>query len=332
MNIRVKAFITPGSFNLPEAFAIDGMNVGPFFPHVIEVGKDLDSSDSESIQGFIEKVERLCVCLFLTDYSPRLVDGYLYNQIPVMPLSKEGLFGLNMLFKLGSPVKIERYTQPQFEHIKSIMGNNAWLFNVSDKMKEFNLNPTLVIDWYTFFQTNINIEQKVSLIMRGFGQIFVMRANIGQANYQKIASALLLLIPGLEGLFTSNSDDNSDITFKFATVGSLFYTKYASEDFLKALNAKKLSYQEINELFRSLYKLRSDVAHGTFSRITRHSNWEPLLRILKIGCMDATRRYADPQQMLFALGMLEKHIIALIHGAKLNLNKGVQIIEQLAEK
>ena len=58
--------------------------------------------------------------------------------------------------------------------------------------------------------------------------------NYGYRNYHDLSLAIILLVSGLESIFTSSADDTADISFKFRVVGAIYYEKYVSDEFINS--------------------------------------------------------------------------------------------------
>ena len=137
------------------------------------------------------------------------------------------------------------------------------------------------------------------------------------------------MVAGLENLFFHRSSDQADISFKFRVVGSAYYAKYVTDDFLSQYEdgARKLNPSEIKELLGLLYSLRSAIAHGkggSYSSGKSTKLWKRLFEILHVAETDPTDRSKFYSHVLLSLGILQKHIFALISCSKDQLAKGLK--------
>ncbi len=326
----ITAILGPGSWGGPKNVMVDDVYLRLSRVDVFTVQSNRPLSAVQQLYEFLRKVERICVSLFMVDLSPRIIDGFLYRSIPVEQAKKDNDdLALHLPLILGNPKDTEKYSNPRIDDMNNLMGRSGFMYNASPSNSFSEIDIEELKKWYQFLRDNDVVEQKVSLIMRGFGEVFVLGSNFSYIDYQKVALGILLLVPGLEGLFTNQSSSNNDIGFKFSYVGALFYSIYADEAFLKLAGAQKLSFLEIKEIFKALYNLRSDVAHGQYEKISRSNNWQPLYRLLKVGGTDTTDPAVMIRNAIFAIGLFEKHVVAMIRGAQENLNLGVKIIDQI---
>ena len=191
-----------------------------------------------------------------------------------------------------------------------------------------------ITEWFEFFRNNDSISVSVGLIQNSFAIINKMQGKFRYYDYVELSAALILMVSGLESILLARSEEHADISFKFKTVGTAYYTKYVTDDFFSkfSIHAGKLSVAKVKALLGTLYGLRSGIAHGR-SRSIFHGKrvgeyWKPLFGAVHV-------QWIGPEDKLFfssilsALGMAQKHIFALIWCSKENLSKGVKIVDEL---
>lgn len=194
----ITAYFAPGiSWNEdPGCFEIDGLNIISNLPHIITVQCEVASTQEKEIVKFLSKLERLCLSYFICDLPPRMVDGFTF-EFSVDDAEKAGQ-ELALPLLLGNSIDIKKYFEPRVNDLADLMGRNGWLYNsTTEGNPSLKLTNDRIKEWYNFFTENSYITQQVSLVMRGFGNIFLSAWKVGVNDTHTLASAILELVPGL---------------------------------------------------------------------------------------------------------------------------------------
>ena len=191
----------------------------------------------------------------------------------------------------------------------------------------------MIDKWYQIF-THKALFTGISLLQESFIYINKQFSQWNFFNYIEFSTGIILLVSALENLFTFNETNFADLKFKFKVIGSLYYQKNVTEEFLAKIGGasanQKFSQGDFQQILAQLYDLRSDIAHGSYKKILKKEHWKELFDLIKVG------GYEDPgnaalllKQAAFALGLFQKHIFALIIQSNTDLLKGSKIIEEM---
>lgn len=319
-NVLVPPF---SSSNVWHQLSKDGWNVIPTSGgrEYFKEFKIANTSPKDWVAS-IDSLNRLLLAYFISDFSPRKIHGFelpghIFEKLPNLFV----VFGSNQ-----NKLSIESNSGLAFEMSGTIfngMGNS-----------DPNSGPdiSLIYEWYDAFENKI-LFNCVNLVKEAFVLINRQFGNGGFYNYVELAMGIMLLVSALEGLFTNGQENTGDIKFKFKIVGSLYYQKNVTTDFLKRFGSyefnEKFTKNQFEQILSILYDLRSDVAHGSYAKILKGKNWKILLSLLKVHYDDNFDQAVLSKHVALALGLLQKHLLALIIQSKTDLSKGINIIEEI---
>lgn len=326
---RVTAVVAPGSHNNARY----QFNFSLWKPSdnssTLFFTREFDYSTNDlKLVSSIEELGKIILSLFLCDSVPRKLYCFEYGIDP----------------SDGDSLKFWRvFGQPR-THLESEQIISSKSFN---RLGLFNQGPMLNIDfvppesdikfWFEFLSQNPHISASLALIQESFGLAHELYAGLRITSFTDLSTVLLLLVSGLESLFTYGSESHADISFKFRTVGAAFYTRYVKQTSLERSNINqrgKFTYTEIKNILRILYELRSAIAHGNFN-LTFFSEkkirklLDDLFAIVGVGEVNKDMKSIYFAHLLLALGLLENHILGIFRDARANLNMGVNILDEM---
>jgi hypothetical protein len=271
----------------------------------------------------IDSLGRLLLAYFMNDYAPRKIHSF---ELP-QNLEKDKQIQLITVF--GNP-----QTKPlqAEENAKLSFYMSGTMFTGMSDDPHFKIDNSLIIEWYDLFN-NKTLYTSVNLLEESFILINKQLNKLSFYNYIDLSMGIILLVSALENLFTHDQETLSDIRFKFSLIGSLYYQKNVSVEFLKGFNTnfyEKFTQGQFREILSALYDLRSDIAHGSYKKVLNEKGWKKLFDILKIYYVDSLNKADLSRQIALALGLLQKHIIALIIQSKTDLlSKGTNIVDEV---
>lgn len=288
----------------------------------------------------IDELQRIILALFLCDSIPRKIHFFEYGE----SLSPGGEVWEKFWGVFGQP-------RTHFETeqlIRSKSSSRLGLFNPMPMIKIDYVAPeNEIFSWFTFLAENNSISSSLQLIQESFGLAHELFTGLRIIDIAELSTVLLLLVSGLESLFTKDANSQADISFKFKTVGAAYYSKYVNVPDLSRNeldNNRKFSYKDFKTILGILYNLRSVIAHGntnlkaiffggeeTKSVKGTRSDLKRLFSLVRIGEVNEDMRSIYFAQLLLALQRLESHILEIFKSAKENLNKGVNILDEMLE-
>jgi len=269
----------------------------------------------------IDSLNRLLLSYFAYDYAPRKIHSFDYPQklneeIPTLTT----VFG-NSIGNLS----IEENA------ILSFMNSGALFTGPFMDDSDPKIDASQINEWYQIFH-NANLFNSVNLIKESFILINNQAKSQNYYDFMNLTMGIITLVSALEGLFI-NGSGQSDISFKFRTIGALFYEKYVTNQtfnrFIRRPNSEKYSMIQFKEILKNLYNLRSYIAHGCYHKLKIPKTWKKLFSCLKLNYKDDFNEADLVRQAAFALSLLEIHILALIIEAKDELEHGVKIIDEV---
>lgn len=322
---RVIATVAPGSanngkydFHLGSWELSDDNSFSMSFSREFE----LDAKHDTLIKA-VDDLQNILLALFLTDSIPRKIFCFEYgDNIPEKPK----LFNLWKVF--GTPRS----------HLESEQIINAKSFarigvSTYERPLDYVADESDIKTWYEFLLQNNKISSSLQLIQEAYGIARELSNGVRITSFTEISTVILLLVSGLESIFTKSDENHSDISFKFRTVGAAFYSKFVNDAPIKYTTgySKKYSYKDFKGILQLFYDLRSSVAHGGLG-INYFSKRDKMNKLFKkIGIMEVNQ---DVKSLYFinllqALDILVRHILELYRSAKENLNKGVNILDEM---
>lgn len=272
----------------------------------------------------INSLNKILLSYFICESEPRIIYGFeLPRNLPIeIKLQLTMIFGNSI-----NDFSIEDNAKKSFEVTSSVLhgtGNND---------PYYQTDISLIQDWYEFFENNESVFNCVNMVRESFVIINKQFNTFTYLNIVNICTGIVLLVSALEGLFTLNQDNSGDIKFKFTTVGSTYYEKNVTEDFLGKYapeqQDKKIAYLQFKNLLSELYNLRSTIAHGDYSKVTQIKVWKKFLTLMYVQYDETLNQALLSKNIAFALGLLEKHILALIVQSRADLHKGVNILDEM---
>jgi hypothetical protein len=330
--IQILAHVGPGSLNNAKyALNIAGWEV---VDHTmcLSIAKQVHKKFNEPLLNqALRDLENLILAIFISDHIPRSIFYFDYPQDLEMP---DQMFFQQVLGNPPNPIvdSVEKTIIQSFTQ-------SGWIFNFKpgDVQDMVPANQT-VEEWFNLLSQKPHLASSLSLLQYSFRSINLLFASYRYGDYLQLTNAILAMISGLESIFFHASDDHADITFKFQIVGTAYYTKFASEEFLGRFSSegrkiKKLSFAEFKFLLKQLYGMRSKIAHGSIRELLYGKdsarNWNKFFEGLNVGKFDTGSVAHLRGHVLLALGLLQKHILALISCAKQELAKGPSILDEL---
>jgi hypothetical protein len=287
-----------------------------------EYFKEFNIKDTElsTLTKSINSLNRLLLAYFAYDYAPRKIHSFDYPQLMIDKMP-------SLITAFGNSkenLSIEENAMLSFQ-------NSGDLFTgmITDD-PHFEIDIQQIIEWYEIFKDPY-LFNSVTLIKESF----ILINNQFKQNYydlMNLTMGIIMLVSALEGLFTHGSG-RSDISFKFKTIGALFYEKFVTNQtfdrFIHGVNSEKFSMLQFKEILKNLYNLRSDIAHGRYQTLKTPKTWKNLFSSLNVGYEDDFDEAVLIRQAALALSLFEIQILALIIEAKGDLKQGVNIIDEV---
>lgn len=289
--------------------------------------------DDRALLKSVEELQKILLALFITDSIPRRIFCFEYGDNLTM----------EQKMKFWRVFGVPRSHLESEEIVKTKSFSRIGLFNIEHfyvRPLDFVADQSIIQPWFEFFSNNSRIASSLLLIQESYGLAHELSAGLRITNFAELSTVLLLLVSGLESIFTKNPDDNNaDISFKFRTIGATFYSKYVKEESLGrtvGFHNGKFTYKEFKDILNIIYGLRSSIAHGGFgfSFFDNNKTKKSLDRLFKMvgaPAVDNQIRTIYFNNLIAALGILEVHILEMYRSAKENLNEGVDILDKILE-
>lgn len=305
-------------------FSIDGWTViptsggGQYFKEF-----QISSTPDEWLKA-INSLNKILLSYFICEGEPRIIYGFeLPRNLPI-----EKLLQLTLIF--GTSI------QDSSNEERGLKSSELSSFLVTGMISNdpyYRTDISLIQDWYEFFENNESVFNCMNMVKESFVIINKQLNTYTYLNLINISTGIILLVSALEGLFTLNQDNNGDIKFKFTTVGSIYYEKNVTKELLGKYGSepvnKKIEYIQFRKLLSELYNLRSTIAHGDYSKITQKKVWKKFLTLMNFQYDETINQAVLTKNIAFALGLLEKHILALLVQSRADLYKGVNILDEV---
>lgn len=302
---------------------IDGWIVIPNSGGTIYI-KNFDTNSSrDEWHSSVINLQYILLSCFLEDFAPRVIERFDIENIVV----QENIIPLLMVF--GQ--KRELLTLEERSMKASYLSGE--LFNGLYNMDPHYMPDTqLIKDWYTLLKKYNYLALNLHYIQQSFICFNRYFSSISHFDPTELFNGILFLVSGLEGIFLKNQNDYSDLSFKFRIIGSVYYDRYCDINMLRRFKLpdnEKFSIQEIREILKELYDLRSKVAHGSYQDLYTPTTWKKIIVKLHSDFNKNMDIITVLRQVSLALGLFQKHVLSLIIGAKENLLKGANIIDDL---
>jgi hypothetical protein len=324
---RVIAIVAPGSanngrynFTLGSWELLDN-SLSMFFSHEFDI-----DTDHHTLLEAVEELQKIILALFLTDSIPRRIFCFEYGE----NIPKPDLFNLWQVF--GVPRT--HLESEQIINTKSVARIGMSLYG---RPLDFVADESVIKPWFEFLLQNPKIASSLQLIQEAYGLARELTTGVRITSFAELSTVILLLVSGLESVFTNPDDTHADISFKFQTVGAAFYSKFVSDKTFEneisfSHRRGKYSYKDFKDILHMLYDLRSSIAHGGFGLNYFNKKKKKMNDLFtKVGVpevgQDVKSRYF--LTLLQALDILEEHILEIFRAAKENLKKGVNILDEI---
>lgn len=288
--------------------------------------------DDRTLLKSVEELQKILLALFITDSIPRRIFCFEYgdNLTQLQRMKFWRVFG----------VPRTHLESEQIVETKSF--SRIGLFNIEHfyvRPLDFVAGQSVVQPWFEFFSNHPRIASSLLLIQESYGLAHELSSGLRITNFAELSTVLLLLVSGLESIFTNPDDSNADISFKFRTVGAAFYSKYVNEESLGrtvGFHTGTFTYKEFKDILNIIYGLRSSIAHGGFGfgffeKEKIQKSLDKLFEKVGVSAVDNQIKTVYFSNLITALGILEVHILEIYRSAKENLNRGVNILDEMLE-
>jgi hypothetical protein len=219
----------------------------------------------------IESLNKLLLAYFVNDFIPRKIYKF------TIPTNLDETTQLNLISIFGAPQTFspsidDRTKTELYETEKSTMSfhMSGTIFNGMRNDPNAQIDDELIGKWYQIFSHD-SIFTSVSLLEESFIYINKQSYEWSFYNYIEFSKGIILLVSALENLFLFNEKSHREISKKFKNIGSLYYQKYVTDEFLARVGggnlSQKFSQSDFQEILANLYDLRSDIAHGSYKKI-----------------------------------------------------------------
>lgn len=285
-------------------------------------------SGLREIDSAVRDLETVLLAIFVNDHIPRKILWFNY------PADLPDNRSIQLTFSLGNSHELEL---PDQSLTAQLFFQQGWIhINKATRAEEEKIADVhQILDWHAFLRQNKPVAASIALVQQSFAAINRLSGSSSYHDFTDLSMAVILLVSGLESLFSYKSEDKADIAFKFRTVGALYYSKFVTDEYLKRFgdHFSKLDGTRFREVLKFLYDVRSDIAHGRSPLIFHATKdnikrWNKLLAFLNIYGIGGGSTGLLTQPISMALGMLEKHILALIYCSREHLTKGVTIVDE----
>lgn len=320
-----------------KQFSKDGWTI-VFSPYggtrYYKVFKKTNPPDPVEWLNSIESLNKLLLAYFVNDFMPRKIYKF------AIPTNLDETTQLNLISVFGAPQLIspridERTKIKLHETEKSTISSymSGTIFNGMREDLNAQIDDELIDKWYQIFSDKA-LFTSISLLQESFIYINKQFSQWNFFNYIEFSTGIILLVSALENLFTFNETHFADLKFKFKVIGSLYYQKNVTGEFLSKIGGgspnQKFSQGDFQQILAELYDLRSDIAHGSYKKILKKESWKKLFELIKVGGYDGPGNAALLlKHAALALGLLQKHIFALIIQSNKDLLKGSKIVEEI---
>lgn len=285
---------------------------------VADIPEDVSTQD---LWDKVNSLKLLLLSLFLDDLTPRLIKSFSYAN------NNEDRF-FNFYNVLGNSNEFDFRQDNESFYISSDIFNMSQTFR-NDPHYSPNINT--LNNSFRFLEENKPFARNLNILVDSL-IIFNKYFNSTSYNDQNdLLKGVILLISALEGIFLANQENSSDISFKFQLVGSSFYEKYADENFIRNFgdNQRKFTRKEFSSILKELYNLRSKISHGNHERLFSNRDWRRFLTLKNVRFDENMSIPELYKNVALACGLLQKHIAALLIGAKENILVGAKIVDDI---
>ncbi len=278
--------------------------------------------DQECLHNLLDDLHCLLTAYFLTDFRPRdLIDFQILTSPKNRALVMEAMhvFGNSGIVDNPDLLVLEAgqnlITSPRVSDLSFF----------DSQTRNMQAYPWGELEkHYMYLKGHPDFLRKLMLIRESFMNFNVVFSLQTYVRETELIVGVVILVAALESLFLGDSKE--EIRLRFSLVGAIIYERnLKDQDFDKERqNKSKLSFDEARELFKTLYDIRSDIAHGTLSTIMKPSNryWNKLAKIFKVNLIgENTFPYRVGVYGLI-MSLIQHHIILLVKNSKDDLKLG----------
>lgn len=308
--------VSPTSYD----FRLSGWKVQDVARHTMCAQEFLRPVNPDDVYGAIHDLENILLAMFAADYLPRKIFRFAYSG----DLDKESRLDLMEILGDCRDALVSDKQIPIYAFVQSGTVFGTGLRPAEDA----GSSVSLIQNWFDFFCQHRDVAASIGLVKESYLIINRLHGHFRYHDYLELGTALILLVSGLESLFARKSLEGESNTETFQRVGSAYYDTFVTEDFLNKFGAevRQLSSHDIRMVLKMLYRIRSKIAHGSFYGLLtgdRRIEWNTILSILNVTRSESFSRSLWMRHVLLALGLLQKHLTALICCSKKHLVAGI---------
>ncbi len=269
--------------------------------------------DYEYWNLLIEDLHCLLTAYFLTDFEPReLID------FKTLTSKKNEDFWISTFSVFGQSDFVEfPYSQDIADEVSLILSPRMRGFSIfNSPVKDIQFSKDY--PWnelkgnYDFITKHKKYLRPLMLIRESFMNLNQALSTNTYPKENELIVGIVLLVSALEKLMLGKVD--SEISLKFRLVGATLYENNFPNNY-KLLNGKqKLSFKEGKELFKILYNIRSDLAHGTLDTVNKktNKNWKDLAKIFQVDLPDNLILSERMRIYSMIMDLLQSHIAVFV--------------------
>jgi hypothetical protein len=267
----------------------------------------LDFQDDDIYQA-VRDLENILLALFVNDRLPRKIFYFSYPNDLEKEISVKLLFMLGQVKSdsaIGIEVSTESFSHSGFMHNRQL--GHDWI-----------PSSQAITEWFNSFQEDERLAGSILLLQKSFWKINGLQVKYRYYDYLDLCEATVLMVAGLESLFVRSDSEN--ISSEFRQIGSAYYDEYVPEGFFHNFEAgaKKLSLQQMAKVLRSLYGIRSAVAHGQARSVfagkgsSRGRRWLEIIKWMNVAQKNPEDKTMFYSHLLLAMALFQKHVFAII--------------------
>ncbi|MDD5342553.1 MAG: HEPN domain-containing protein [Patescibacteria group bacterium] len=295
------------------------------FIAIFETNIDINNPElHREYYKLLNKLECILSAVYLIDFIPKRIDYFEIEKLS--DLTRNEQIRLVTIFgnKPFVPTTIEHEAHRSF----SSMGM-VHMFLKAQRGINYSAPTQDIKTLYEFLNEHTNIANSTGLIREGYWNLNYLNQNqlYGYFNEYSLRSAILLIVSGLENIFTKGA--KQEIIYQFSTIGSIYYDRFVTNDYFNQFdNVKKIPSRDFRIILKKLYDIRSAIAHGSSGFLG-----SKIKETNEIFCRMGMRQvqYKNIQLLranaLMLFSFLQPHIHGIIVQAKEKLSMGGEIIE-----
>ncbi|NQU83741.1 MAG: hypothetical protein HQ536_03435 [Parcubacteria group bacterium] len=305
---------------------IAGWSVIPTSGGTKYIKKIDDNGTGKDYLDSLEDLNNILLCCFLDDFAPRKIDSIL---VKTNTINTQQILKIQQVF--GAPKRHPK-TRTQLAFESSFLSNE--IFGKIQNDPHYSPNIELILEWFSILEQNKSLKISLKILMDAFIIINEYFNNQNYFNPVELLNGIILMISSLEGIFLSKQENHADLKFKFPLVGSIYYERFVTNEMLEKFGDqyKKFSQKDFRKILAELYDIRSYIAHGEYAKLLKLKTWKKLLDKKNVHYNELFTEVHFYKAVSMALCLFEKHIFSLILGAKEDLLKGANIIDDIILK